>query len=77
MPTYPWYQLYKAALIEKDWTRMNETVQAGQDEIYLRWLELTRQSGNEDEKQALLSAISGLKILRMDAAEWRERHKGA
>ena len=56
---------------------MDERVQAAQDEIYLRWLELTRQSGNEEEKQALLSAISGLKILRMDAAEWRERHKGA
>ena len=77
MPTYPWYELYKAALIEEDWTRMDERVQAVQDEIYLRWLELTRQSGNEEEKQALLSAISGLKILRMDAAEWRERHKGA
>ena len=77
MPTYPWYEFYKTALIEKDWIRMDQRVQAAQDEIYVRWLELTRQSGNEEEKQALLSALSGLKILRMEAAEWRERHQGA
>ena len=43
VPTrYSWQDSYRAALLETDWTRMVELVQAAESEIHKRRLELSK-----------------------------------
>jgi|SRR4051794_11000005 hypothetical protein len=74
VPTYSWQGAYRAALLETDWTKMVELVQAAKSEIHKRRLELSKDyNGTHEERQAVVNALDGLRILRMDAAAWRER----
>jgi hypothetical protein len=75
VPTsYSWQDSYKAALLETDWTRMVQLVQAAESEVHKRRLELsTDHHGTQEEREAVVNALNGLRVLRMDAAAWRER----
>ena len=75
LPTkYSWQDSYGAALLETDWTKMVELVQAAESEIHNRRLELSKDhNGTQEEREALVNALNGLRVLRMDAAAWRER----
>jgi hypothetical protein len=75
VPTsYNWQDSYKAALLETDWTKMVELVQAAESEIHKRRLELFKDhNGTHEEREAVVNALNGLSVLRMDAAAWRER----
>ena len=75
VPTrYSWQDSYRAALLETDWTRMVELVQAAESEIHKRRLELSKDhNGTQEEREAVVNALNGLRVLRMDAADWRER----
>ena len=71
---YSWQDSYRAALLETDWTRMVELVQAAESEIHKRRLELSQDhNGTQEEREAVVNALNGLRVLRMDAAAWRER----
>ena len=73
---YSWQGFYKAALLETDWTKMVELVQAAESEIHKRRLELFKDhNGTHEEREAVVNALNGLSVLRMDAAAWRERQK--
>ena len=53
---------------------MVELVQAAEAEIHKRRLELSQDhNGTQEEREALVNALNGLRVLRMDAAAWRER----
>jgi hypothetical protein len=75
VPTsYSWHDSYKAALLETNWTRMVEVVQAAESEIHKRRLELSKDhNGTQEEREAVVKALNGLRVLRMDASAWRER----
>ena len=75
VPTrYSWQDSYQAALLETDWTKMEELVQTAESEIHKRRLELSKDhNGTQEEREALVNAMNGLRVLRMDAAAWRER----
>ena len=75
VPTsYSWQESYQAALLETDWTKMVELVQAAESEIHKRRMELsTDHNGTQEEREAVVNALNGLRVLRMDAAAWRER----
>ncbi len=75
VPTsYSWQESYQAALLETDWTKMQERVQTADSEIHKRRLVLAQgHGGTVEEREALVSAMSGLRILRTDAASWLER----
>jgi hypothetical protein len=75
VPTsYSWQDSYKAALLETDWTKMVELVQAAESEIHKRRLELAHHhNGTQEEREAVVNALNGLMVLRIDAAAWRER----
>jgi hypothetical protein len=77
VPTsYSWQGTYRAALLETDWTRMVDLVQAAESEIHKRRLELSKDyNGTQEEREAVVNALNGLSVLRMDAADWRERQK--
>ena len=74
--TYIWQELYQAALLETDWTKMVQLVQSAETEIHKRRLELAKDhNGTQEEREAVVNALNGLLVLRMDAAAWRERQK--
>jgi len=57
-----------------DWTKMVELVQTAESEIHKRRLELSKDhNGTQEEREAVVNALNGLRVLRMDAAAWRER----
>ena len=72
-----WKESYQAALLETDWTKMVELVQAAESEIHKRRLQLSKDHGGSDEERAaLVNAMSGLRALR-DVAVFLERQKAA
>jgi hypothetical protein len=72
--TNSWQDSYHAALLETDWTKMVQLVQKAESEIHKRRLELSKdQNGTQQEREAVVNALNGLRVLRMDAAAWRER----
>jgi uncharacterized protein (DUF111 family) len=75
VPTsYSWQDAYRAALLETDWTKMVELVQKAESEIHKRRLELAHHhNGTQEEREAVVNALNGLMVLRIDAAAWRER----
>ena len=71
---YYWQESYQAALLETDWTRMQERVQTAESEIHKRRLELSQDhGGTHEERNALVNAMGGLRVLRMKAGSWLER----
>jgi len=73
-PRYSWQDSYYAALLETDWTKVVELVQMAESEIHKRRLELSKDhTGTQEEREAVVNALNGLRGLRMDAAAWRER----
>ena len=72
--SYSWQDFYKAALLETDWTKMVELVQKAESEIHKRRLELSKDhNGTQEEREAVVNALNGLRVLRMDAAAWQEQ----
>ncbi len=75
--SYDWQGSYQAALLETDWTKMQERIQTAESEIHKRRLVLSQDhSGTLEEREALVNAMGGLRVLRMDAASWLERQAG-
>ena len=73
-PRYSWQDSYHAALLENNWTKMVELVQVAESEIHERRLELSKDdNGTQEEREAVVNALNGLRVLRVDAAAWRER----
>jgi hypothetical protein len=78
VPTsYDWQESYQAALLETDRTKIQERIQTAESEIHKRRLVLSQDhSGTLEEREALVNAMGGLRVLRMDAASWLERQAG-
>ena len=63
---YSWQESYHAALLESDWTKMVELVQAAESEIHKRRLELSKDhNGTQEEREAVVNALNGLRVLRI------------
>jgi hypothetical protein len=71
---YIWQESYRAALLETDWTKMQERIQAAESAIHERQRVLSEDHrGTSEERQAIACAIGGLKTLRREVAEWQYR----
>jgi hypothetical protein len=69
-----WREYYQAAVVESDWTKIEEQIQTAEAEIHKRRLVLSQDSkGTQEESDALVHALNGLKTLRAGVASWRER----
>jgi hypothetical protein len=69
--TYQWQEVYKAALLETDWSKMEERIRAAESVLNQRKLEfLLDHGGTPEENQAVEDALRGLIVLREDAARW-------
>lgn len=74
--TYKWHEVYKAAVLETDWSKMEERVKAAEAALGERKNELNLDhGGTAEENQAIEDAFRGLNALRMDAASWLERQQ--
>jgi hypothetical protein len=77
---FSWHESYRAALLETDWTKMQERLQAAESEILKRKHVLAMDhGGTSDENQAIADALNGMKSLHAEVAEWQRRrvHHGA
>lgn len=71
---YIWYEAYKAAILETDWTKMRERLQEAESEISKRQHVLSMDhGGTPEERQAIADALNGMKNLRTEVAEWQIR----
>jgi hypothetical protein len=75
MPNYCWQESYRAAVLESDWTNMEERVRTAEAEIHDRRLILSQDHGGTlEEREALVKALGALSALRLDAAVWLEKN---
>jgi hypothetical protein len=71
---YNWQESYMRALLETDWTSMQERIRAVESEIRdRRRVFAENQGGTAEERQAIADAINSLMVLRRDVAEWQNR----
>jgi len=69
-----WHQSCQEALLETDWTKMEERLRTAESDIHQRRLVLSQDhGGTEEERAALVNAMSGLRVLRINVASWLER----
>ncbi len=75
VPTsYSWQKSYQAALLETDWTKMQDRVQKAESEIHQRRLVLSQDhSGSDEERTALVNAMSSLRVRGFNVTSWLER----
>jgi hypothetical protein len=73
MTEYKWYECYKAALLETEWSKMEARVASAEAALYQRKREFDLDhGGTPEENQAIEDAFRGLTVLRRDAATWSE-----
>jgi hypothetical protein len=73
--TYKWHEVYKAALLETEWSKMEERIRAAETAIEGRKRELSQNGGGTPaENEAIAGAIRSLNVLRTEASSWPTRH---
>lgn len=77
MTTTPkWHEVYKAALLETDWSKMEERIQAAEAMIQERKSEFNlNHGGTPEENRAIADAIRSLNVLRTEVASWSLREE--
>jgi len=74
---YGWQELYATALLETDWTKIDEKIEGAENEIRARLHEFSmNHGGTPEENRAIVDALRGLGILRKDVAAWRSKRAG-
>jgi hypothetical protein len=74
MGTERWEELYRAAVLETDWSKMEERIHATEIAMRERLHEFSlNHGGTPEENRAILDAVNGLKILRHDVIAWQAR----
>ena len=72
--TYKWHEVYKSAVLETDWSKIEERIRAAESAIEQRRAELgVNHGGTAEERQAIENAFGSLSVLRADVASWRQR----
>ena len=72
--TYKWHDAYRAAVLETDWSKMEERVRTAEAAIKERDRDLTLDhGGTPEERQAIADALNSVNVLRKDAASWSGR----
>jgi hypothetical protein len=79
MTTQPsWYESFRAALLETDWTKIYELIVAAELEIHKRQHLLAQdQSETSRERYALANAMNSLRRLQGDLAFWQKSSESA
>jgi hypothetical protein len=71
--TSRWHELYEAAVLETDWSKMEKRIQAAESAIKDRLHEFSlNHGGTREENQAIVDTLNRLNVLRADVASWRK-----
>ena len=71
--TSEWEKLYQAAILETDWSKIEEQIHATDSAISARLHEFSlNHGGTPEENQRIQDALHGLSVLRREVAEWHE-----
>jgi hypothetical protein len=71
---YNWQEVYKAALLETDWSKMEERIRAVETALHQRKHEFDLDhGGTPEENQAIADALRGLDVLRNEVEVWSKR----
>jgi hypothetical protein len=74
---YDWLRLYRAAILETDWSKIEEKIEAAESGIRARLHEFSENhGGTPEENQAIEDALHGLNGLRKDVAAWQMQRAG-
>ena len=69
---YDWQQLYHAAVLEADWTKIEDRIWAAESGIRARLSELSMDHGSTtEENESIVEALNGLTVLRKAVLAWR------
>jgi len=69
---YGWQELYKAAVLETDWSKIEQKIQEADNGMRARLHEFSmNHGGTPEENRAIEDALHGLNILRRDVAAWQ------
>jgi hypothetical protein len=70
-----WYDAYKAAVLETDWTKMQERLRSAEGAIKQRQHVLSMDhGGTPEERQAIADALNGMRSLKAETAlDWRNQ----
>ena len=69
--TYKWHEAYKSAVLETDWSKMEERIRAAESAIAERRSELAQHhGGTSEERHAMDDALRSLSVLRADVRSW-------
>ena len=69
-----WVKLYQEAILETDWSKIEERIQAADLGISARLHEFSlNHGGTPEENQAIANAVNGLTTLRGEVAAWRAK----
>jgi len=69
---YGWFNLYKAAILETDWSQIEERIQVAEHGLKVRLHEFSmNHGGTPEENQAIAAARNALNVLWNDVAAWK------
>ena len=75
---YGWQELYATALLETDWSTIDEKIQVAENEIRARLHEFSmNHGGTPEENQAIEDALHGLDTLRNEVATRQESKRAS
>jgi hypothetical protein len=77
MTDYKWHDVYKAAVLETDWSKMEQRIQAAEAALRGRKHEFDLDHGGTlQENQAIDDAFRALNVLREETARWQGSRAG-
>ena len=69
---YGWQELYATALLETDWTKIENYIEVAEHAIRARLHAFSvNHGGTPEENQAIEDALNGLSVLRKEVAAWQ------
>ena len=72
--SYVWYEAYNAVVLETDWTKMHDRIQSAECKIHDRQRVLSEDhGGTPQERQEIANALSSMRSLRTEVADWQSR----
>jgi hypothetical protein len=74
---YEWQNLYSDALLETDWTKIEDRIDAADVAINRKRKEFeSDHGGTPEETQAIEDALNALNVLKREVVVWRQRRAG-
>jgi hypothetical protein len=72
--TNDWDEFYRDAILETDWTKIEEKLQAAEREIRERQRVLSLDhGGTAEERQRIANAIHVITNLKIETGQWKKR----